>query len=298
MGFPRLSVPDILQSFGGGGVTDTAGPGGVVDNLPLHLGRGDSGDSMGTAGAHCLSELHEALGLRCGRRAVALHLLYEHGGGTGGGVGCQLPPPDGFYLQFICLEGRSILLHGVVLCRSGGGCRCCWGRRRGRGYRPAVAKHSSRFVSAAPRRALCCLRDLLVLLKKVIHGGLPRAVALDLPFIHELRLDQIGCVDACDKVGYLVVVRDVDLISFGFALALVQLPGKCLDIHAGGVAPRRKDRGLHRCFLLVEEENPRLDLVKYQAGSFVAVANVLHFIFLDVLPVDAVDNSLYAVLLI
>ena len=95
-GLPAAVSPQHFAILWGGGVTDTAGPGGVVDNPPLHLGRGDSGESRGTAGGHCLYELHEALGLSCGRRAVALHLLHEHGGGIGGGVGCQLAPPDGF----------------------------------------------------------------------------------------------------------------------------------------------------------------------------------------------------------
>ena len=96
-----------------------------------------------------------------------------------------------------------------------------------------MAKHSSRFVSAAPCRALCFLRDLPVLWDEVVHGGLPLAVALDLPFLHELRLGHIGCVDARDKVGCLFVVGDVELIFLALRLRWSSSRGNSLRCMPG-----------------------------------------------------------------
>ena len=142
--------------------------------------------------------------------------------------------------------------------------------------------------------ALCCLfccpGHNNVLLNEVFDGVGPVLVARFLPLLHHQVFEDVGLVDACDKLRDFVVVSDGDLVFFGVVLLSCEVVGVCVEVLVGGVTPGGDEGGLRCHPFSVGNYGPCAEVSDKQQDGFVFKLEVVHLFFFDVLGHDGGDN--------
>ena len=127
---------------------------------------------------------------------------------------------------------------------------------RGAFSRGVYQKRGGRFISCALCRLFRCSGNHSVLFHKVLHCIGPSSVANFLQFLHHQVSEDIGLVNACNKLRYFIVVGDIDVILCDVVFPPCEVSHVGAEMLVGGVAPGDNKSGLSCHNFCVGKDRP------------------------------------------